>query len=666
MPAPRPLQVNTQRARRRRAAERLHAQLERLAQVAVGAARVARVQAHDLARAAPRRRPRPRRCPGRRRPARARGSRPARSRACCRRPRSPSAGRRRPASRSSLGERLDRLAQLVERRAARRARAITWPSAAVIVSSGPIGAAPCETQGSISTPSSRTPTAPPSTHLVAEEQRRRRRRASRADASPPSTGTPASRSARKRSTASVGNENGSASRIAPAAPSRSGSPVSAPDALLELLDRRRGTASPRRRRATPPRPTPRCRPRPRARRPSTPPAPQPTSVVGRERLVDALERRLGRREVRAGGEHDREVAGARRRAPRAAAAAASIAPARGVGRGREAGADADAQPLTILRARYSAARGAHVIALFGPDRRRQDRGRDRARRAAARRGEDPVAVSADALQVYAGLEILTGAADARRARAARAPAASASVPVDEHVQRRRVRARCAHAEIDGAARRRAAPDRRRRHRPLPARRAGRARPAPAARRRRRARAGRRELAARAAPAALHAELARARRARPRGIDARPTASASSARSSCSTPARAAAAAGGDSQLWTDRHPPPDAARRPGHGPRGALRRASTRASTRWSPPAPREEVRARRRGRAPRPPPARRSASRSCCAGDVEAMKRRTRHYAKRQLTWMRKLPGVSSLDVTGARRRRDVARRAARHDPQP
>ncbi len=35
-------------------------------------------------------------------------------------------------------------------------------------------------------------------------------------------------------------------------------------------------------------------------------------------------------------------------------------------------------------------------------------------------------------------------------------------------------------------------------------------------------------------------------------------------------------------------------------------------------------------------------------AGDVEAMKRRTRNYAKRQLTWMRKLAGVRTLDVTG------------------
>ena len=35
-------------------------------------------------------------------------------------------------------------------------------------------------------------------------------------------------------------------------------------------------------------------------------------------------------------------------------------------------------------------------------------------------------------------------------------------------------------------------------------------------------------------------------------------------------------------------------------------------------------------------------------AGDVDAMKRRTRNYAKRQLTWMRKLAGVELIDATG------------------
>jgi tRNA dimethylallyltransferase len=35
-------------------------------------------------------------------------------------------------------------------------------------------------------------------------------------------------------------------------------------------------------------------------------------------------------------------------------------------------------------------------------------------------------------------------------------------------------------------------------------------------------------------------------------------------------------------------------------------------------------------------------------SGDVEGMKRRTRNYAKRQLTWMRKLPDAELVDVTG------------------
>ena len=42
--------------------------------------------------------------------------------------------------------------------------------------------------------------------------------------------------------------------------------------------------------------------------------------------------------------------------------------------------------------------------------------------------------------------------------------------------------------------------------------------------------------------------------------------------------------------------------------------------------------------------------------GDVEAMKRRTRNYAKRQLTWMRKLPNVELVDVTD-REPDDIAR---------
>ena len=35
-------------------------------------------------------------------------------------------------------------------------------------------------------------------------------------------------------------------------------------------------------------------------------------------------------------------------------------------------------------------------------------------------------------------------------------------------------------------------------------------------------------------------------------------------------------------------------------------------------------------------------------AADVDAAKRRTRNYARRQLTWMRKLAAVNVLDTTG------------------
>ena len=44
-------------------------------------------------------------------------------------------------------------------------------------------------------------------------------------------------------------------------------------------------------------------------------------------------------------------------------------------------------------------------------------------------------------------------------------------------------------------------------------------------------------------------------------------------------------------------------------------------------------------------------------SGDVEAMKRRTRRYARRQLTWMRKLPEVHTIDVTGGREGEAAAR---------
>ena len=35
-------------------------------------------------------------------------------------------------------------------------------------------------------------------------------------------------------------------------------------------------------------------------------------------------------------------------------------------------------------------------------------------------------------------------------------------------------------------------------------------------------------------------------------------------------------------------------------------------------------------------------------AGDIEALKKRSRNYARRQLAWMRRLPDLLEIDMTG------------------
>jgi tRNA dimethylallyltransferase len=47
-------------------------------------------------------------------------------------------------------------------------------------------------------------------------------------------------------------------------------------------------------------------------------------------------------------------------------------------------------------------------------------------------------------------------------------------------------------------------------------------------------------------------------------------------------------------------------------------------------------------------------------AGDLEAMKKRSRNYARRQLTWMRKIPNLTTIDRTGLSDR-EVAVRIAK-----
>jgi tRNA dimethylallyltransferase len=111
----------------------------------------------------------------------------------------------------------------------------------------------------------------------------------------------------------------------------------------------------------------------------------------------------------------------------------------------------------------------------------------------------------------------------------------------------------------------------------------------------------------------------------------------------------ARAARGPNQLWTaDTAIPRGSSASSWTATRST--RASTRAWTRWWPPAPRA------RCAPPTPPGASETARKALgfdelLAGDVEAMKRRTRNFARRQLTWMRKLG-------RGGGRRRDRPRR--------
>ena len=333
----------------------------------------------------------------------------------------------------------------------------------------------------------------------------------------------------------------------------------------------------------------------------TPPAPQPTSVIGPSISWTAASVASGA--ARWAPEANRTARSqARPLSPRGRGRGRLERPRPGVGRGREAGGDVDAHPSDDTPGR---ARDRDLRA----DRRGQDRGRDRARRAAARRrGRTRWRSPPTRMQVYDGLPILSGRRDARASARGSSTGCSASCRSSEPFSAgayARARAR----RDRRRARRRAAADRRRRHRPLPARRAGRARPAPAGAGRARARW--QAAAAGAGPGGA------ARRADPR---ARPTSPPASRPPTASglvrtlellDAGRAAAAAGGDSQLWTTdtRHPTLLAGL---VMDRDALRRADRRAR--------RRDGRRRRRARrwraadatGARPPRARRSASRSC------------------------------------------------------
>jgi tRNA dimethylallyltransferase len=282
----------------------------------------------------------------------------------------------------------------------------------------------------------------------------------------------------------------------------------------------------------------------------------------------------------------------------------------------------------------------HVIALFGPT----GVGKTAVAIALAdrlrERGEDPVAVSADALQVYRGLETITGAATPAEQERLEHRLLSFVDPTTTFSAGEF--AALAHAEIDGAL----AGGRR----PLVVGGTGlylqaaltdlelRPPPDPAIRARVEA-----ELAARGTEE-LHADLAR--RA--------PTVAAAIDRRDRTRVARALellemeedpAPAGADSRLWTARPRHPTLLCGLTMEREALYERIEARVDAMVAAGAV-EEVRAADAAGASRTARAALGFE-ELLRGDVDAMKRRTRNYAKRQLTWLRRLPDTHLIDVT-------------------
>jgi tRNA dimethylallyltransferase len=295
----------------------------------------------------------------------------------------------------------------------------------------------------------------------------------------------------------------------------------------------------------------------------------------------------------------------------------------------------------------------HVIALFGPT----GVGKTALALALARRlracGENPVAVSADALQVYEGLQTLTGVASARE-RAELEHRLVSFVPLRQTFSAGKY-AKLAHAEIDGllAAGRR----------PIVVGGTGlylRAaltdldmKPPPAQGARERWRA---ELQRMGAPA-LHEILSKRAPWIAEGLDPNDHQRVMRALELADMGKLEPPAEGEDgglSQLWSEdvRHPTLLVGlimeREALYAQIDARVQAMLAAGVRE------EVMRAHRAGASQT---ARKALGfEELLAGDVEAMQRHTRNYAKRQLTWMRKLGGVRVIDVT-SRDPDDVAR---------
>jgi tRNA dimethylallyltransferase len=256
------------------------------------------------------------------------------------------------------------------------------------------------------------------------------------------------------------------------------------------------------------------------------------------------------------------------------------------------------------------------------------------------RGGRPVAVSADALQVYRGLETLTGVPDAAQ-RSRLEHRLVSCVPIDERFSAGAYAA-LAHAEIDALLAEGATPiivgGTGLYLRAALADLALRPPPAAGARERRLA-----DLAERG-PRALHAELALHAPDTARGID--PRDSHRVVRALELHDGGALAPVSGPNRLWTSetRHP----TRLVGLVRERAelYERIERRVDAMVAAGAADEVRRAVAAGASPTARAA--LGFEQLLSGDVDAMKRRTRNYARRQLTWMRKLPGVELVDLGG------------------
>jgi tRNA dimethylallyltransferase len=278
----------------------------------------------------------------------------------------------------------------------------------------------------------------------------------------------------------------------------------------------------------------------------------------------------------------------------------------------------------------------HVVALFGPT----GVGKTAVAIALAERlrsrGEDPLAVSVDALQVYRGLEALTGAAS--KAEQARLEHRLISFVDRTQTFSAGEFAARAHAEIDAALAKG--------RRPIAVGGTGlylqaaltdlELRPPPDDALRARIEA---EVSKRG-PEALHAELARCAPDAAAAIDPRDRTRVVRALELLEMgeqPAR--------SRLWTARLRHPTLLCGLIMDRRALYDRIDARVDELVGAGAADQVRRAAAAGAA-------RTARAALgfdelLRGDVEGMKRRTRNYAKRQLTWLRRLPNVHEIDLT-------------------